>query len=160
MNVSNWKVDKISWAGKIFNSTSEVVAWYTANNNTSGSYKVVGYDTPEQLKFSTFEVRNKETTRGAVQGASLYEPAGKRWAALLLPTRQAALCVCLHVAVLACARASMPYRRACLGLCMPASSCSQEAQPAPCCKRDIAYPPALHGWSRWCGRCFACLQRA
>ncbi len=78
MDYSEWNIAQFNWAGRIFNSTAEVLEWFKANNNTSAGYKIREMATPQEKMFSTYEVRNKTTRRGMVPGATLYEPNGKR----------------------------------------------------------------------------------
>lgn len=79
IDYSQWRIVQFNWAGRIFNSTADILAWFKANNNTSAGFKIREMATPREKMFSTYEVRNRTTSRGRVPGATLYEPHGKRY---------------------------------------------------------------------------------
>ncbi|KAG2490346.1 hypothetical protein HYH03_011293 [Edaphochlamys debaryana] len=80
LNASAWHVEKIQFAGQLWDNVTAIAEWYDANNRTTPGFEP-WKPTDEELKFSTFYPREEPPHRpeGGRPGPAQYEPAGKRY---------------------------------------------------------------------------------
>ncbi|KAG2436617.1 hypothetical protein HYH02_011552 [Chlamydomonas schloesseri] len=81
-NSSQWYVDKIFYANRLWNTSQEIAAWYEANNHTTPGFKPWNPETEEDYRFSTFNPRIDTAPHrppGGRPGPRQFEPAGKRY---------------------------------------------------------------------------------